>query len=62
MLVNFIAAFGSGKFPVMNEQEIASASADRRAQAEAGKDYRLWMRGRAQSDSWAPRSLAVTIQ
>jgi len=28
-------------------------------QAEAGKDYRLWMRGRAQSDSWANDSVHV---
>lgn len=28
-------------------------------QAEAGKDYRLWMRGRAQNDSWANDSVYV---
>ena len=28
-------------------------------QAEAGKDYRLWMRGRAQNDSWANDSVHV---
>jgi hypothetical protein len=28
-------------------------------QADAGKDYRLWMRGRAQNDSWANDSVYV---
>ena len=40
--VNYIAAFGAGKFPVMNEQEIASASANDRSQNWQEMDSRCW--------------------
>ena len=40
--VNYIAAFATGKFPVMNEQEIASASANDRSQNWQEMDSRCW--------------------
>ncbi len=40
--VNYIAAFATGKFPVMNEQEIASASANDRSKNWQEMDSRCW--------------------
>ena len=40
--VNYIAAYATGKFPVMNEQEIASASANDRSQNWQEMDSRCW--------------------
>ena len=40
--VNYIAAHVSGKFPVMNEQEITSASANDRSQNWQEMDSRCW--------------------
>lgn len=40
--VSYFAAHGSGKFPVMNEQEITSASANDRSQDWQSMDSRCW--------------------
>ena len=40
--VNYIAAFGSGKFPVVSDQEIASASANDRSKNWQEMDSRCW--------------------
>lgn len=40
--VNYIAPFATGKFPVMSEQEIASASANDRSQNWQEMDSRCW--------------------